>query len=137
MIVGGCVSFTVTVKLHVAVLPDASVAVAITVVVPFGKNEPDDGLAATVTPGQLSDAVTVKFTTAPHCPVVAGTVIFAGQLTVGGCVSLTFTVNEQLAELLCASVTVQVTVVVPTGKNEPEAGEQLIVPQPPVKVGAG
>jgi hypothetical protein len=28
-----------------------------------------------------------------------------------------------------------VTVVVPTGKNEPEAGEQTIVPQGPVVVG--
>ena len=32
---------------------------------------------------------------------------------------------------------VQVTLVVPTGKNDPEAGEQVIVPQVPVVVGAG
>ena len=32
---------------------------------------------------------------------------------------------------------VQVTVVVPTGKNDPDAGEQVIVPQVPFGVGAG
>ena len=32
---------------------------------------------------------------------------------------------------------VQVTVVVPFGKNDPEAGEQVIVPHVPVEVGAG
>ena len=35
------------------------------------------------------------------------------------------------------AVVEQVTVVVPTGKNEPLAGEQTIVPQVPVVVGAG
>jgi hypothetical protein len=53
-------SNTVTVKLHVAVLLDASVAVQLTVVVPNAKHEPDGGAHATVTPGQLSDAVVVK-----------------------------------------------------------------------------
>jgi hypothetical protein len=59
VITGACVSTTVTVKLHEAVLPDASVAVAVTVVVPFGKVEPEGGLLTTVTPGQLSIAVTM------------------------------------------------------------------------------
>ena len=57
-IVGGCVSTTVTVKLHVAVFPEVSIAVAVTVVVPFGNAVPEGGLDATVTPGQLSLAVT-------------------------------------------------------------------------------
>jgi hypothetical protein len=39
-----------------AVLPEASVAVHVTVVTPRGKHEPDGGVQATVTPGQLSDA---------------------------------------------------------------------------------
>jgi hypothetical protein len=58
-IVGACVSFTVTVNEQVAVFPDVSVAVAVTVVVPFGNAVPDGGLLTTVTPGQLSLAVTV------------------------------------------------------------------------------
>ena len=58
----------------------------------------------------------------------------------GGCESVTVTVNVQLAMLPEESVTVQVTVVVPLGKNEPEAGEQEGVPTPvqlSLTVGAG
>jgi hypothetical protein len=50
----------------------------------------------------------------------------------GGCVSLIVMVNEQLGP----DVVLQVTVVVPTGKNEPDAGEQVTVPQPADAVGA-
>jgi hypothetical protein len=48
----------------------------------------------------------------------------------GGWVSLTVTVNEQLAELFTASFTVQLTVVVPFWKVEPDAGAQVGVPTP-------
>ena len=41
--------------------------------------------------------------------------------------SVTITLNEQLAWLLDASVAVQVTPVVPTGNDEPEGGVQLTV----------
>lgn len=54
--------------------------------------------------------------------------MLAGQVMLGACVSLTVTLNEQLG----AVPEVQVTVVVPTGKNELDAGEQVIVPQSPV-----
>ena len=57
VITGFSVSLTVTVNVQLAVLPDASVAVLVTVVVPFGKVEPEGGLLTTVTPGQLSVAV--------------------------------------------------------------------------------
>ena len=56
-------SKTLIVKLHVAVFIDESVAVQVTVIVPVGMHEPDGGLQTTVTPGQLSVAVVVKFTT--------------------------------------------------------------------------
>jgi hypothetical protein len=128
------------VKLHVAVLPDASVAVAVTIVVPFGNMEPEGGVETTLTPGQLSDAVTVKVTALEHCPIAAGMTILAGQVTVGACVSLTVTVNEQLAELPLASVTVQLTVVVPFGKVEPDGGLHVGEPTPgqlSLTVGAG
>src|SRR5437763_704266 len=92
-ITGACVSFTLTVNVQVAVLPAASVAVAVTVVVPTGKKDPDAGLVVTVTPGQLSVAVAAKFTIAPHWPAVLLTMILAGQVTTGACVSLTLTVN--------------------------------------------
>lgn len=125
---------TLTEKLQVAVLLDASVAVQVTVVLPIGKQVPDAGLQTTVTPGQLSLAVVVKVTTTHGSLSVAVlTLLDAGQVMVGGCVSLTITAKLQLGP----AVLVQVTVVEPFGKNEPEAGEQLTVPQEPVVVGAG
>jgi hypothetical protein len=49
----------------------------------------------------------------------------AGQLMLGGWVSLTMTWKLQLAVLLALSVAVQVTVVLPLGKVEPLGGLQL------------
>ena len=133
-----------TVKLHVAVLPTASVAVQVTVDVPTGKVWPEVTtwllwfLQATVTPGQLSVEVTVKLTgplAVPGGQLDAAEVMFAGHVITGGCVSLTVTVNVHIsgpAPLL----DLHVTVVVPTGKKEPETGEQAIVPHaPPFVVG--
>ena len=59
--------------------------------------------------------------------------MLAGHVIVGGCVSLTVMVKVHGGPV----EGVQVTVVVPFGKNEPEAGEQVTVPQVPVVVGAG
>jgi hypothetical protein len=56
--------------------------------------------------------------------------MLAGQVIDGACVSFTVTVNEQLAELLEASITEQLTVVVPFGKVAPDAGLQTGVPMP-------
>jgi hypothetical protein len=58
---------------------------------------------------------------APAGPV-ASIVAFAGTVMAGGAVSLTVTVNEAEPGLPCASVAVQVTVVVPSGNVEPLAG---------------
>jgi hypothetical protein len=56
---GGSVSFTVTLKWHVAVLSAASVVMQVTVVVPFGKTLPLGGVQLVVGLGQLSVALTV------------------------------------------------------------------------------
>ena len=66
---------TVTVKLQVAVLPEASVAVQVTVVTPTGKQLPEGGVQTTVTPGQLSLAVVVKLTTTQGSVTVAVTAV--------------------------------------------------------------
>jgi hypothetical protein len=121
-IVGACISTTVTVNEHVAVLPLESVAVELTVVMPFGKAEPDGGLLTTMTPGQLSEAVTVKFATAEHELAAVETVTLPGQVIAGFCISTTVTVNEHEAVLPLESVAVEETVVVPFGKVEPEGG---------------
>ena len=52
-------SLTVTVNIQVDLLPAASVAVAVTVVVPLGKTDPEAGLETTVRLEQLSVAFTV------------------------------------------------------------------------------
>src|SRR6266481_5400968 len=122
VITGGCASFTVTVKLHVALLPLASVAVLVTVVVPTGKLLPLAGLLDIVTPGQLSVAVTTKVTLLAHVPCAALTTRLLEQVITGGCASFTVTVKLHVALLPCASVAVLVTVVVPTGKLLPLAG---------------
>ena len=120
---GACVSLTVTVKVHEAVLPEASVAVTVTVVVPTGNTEPEAGNATTDTPGQLSKAVgRVYETVALHDPGVLFTVILAGQVILGAWVSATVIVKVQLSDPQLF-VAVAVTVVVPTGKIEPEGIE--------------
>ena len=50
-------SLTVTVKVQVAVLLDASVAVQVTVFVPTANSVPEPGVQLVVTTGQLSAAV--------------------------------------------------------------------------------
>jgi hypothetical protein len=63
VITGGSVSFAaprliLTVKLPLAELPAASVAVQFTVVTPAGKNEPEGGVQTMVGVEQLSVAIT-------------------------------------------------------------------------------
>ena len=59
-----------------------------------------------------------------------GVVMLAGQVIEGACVSFTVTLNEQPDELPAASLTVQLTVVEPFGKVEPDGGAQAGVPTP-------
>ena len=61
-------------------------------------------------------------------PTGAVTVIFAGQEIVGGLVSRTVTVKKQLADPISEE---DVTVCVPTVKNEPDAGLFVTAPQLP------
>ena len=103
---GASTSFTVTVKLQLCELPAASVAVADTVVVPTEKDEPDAMLVTTVAGEQLSLAVTAKLTEAAQVPGLALTVMFAGQVIVGGVLSITVIVCESLAVSPAESVAV-------------------------------
>ena len=119
---------------QVAVLLLPSVAVQVTVVIPTGTEDPEGGEHTAVTPGQLSDAVGAAYvTTTVGLPAAPTAVTLPGHVIVGGWVSLIVTVNEQVGP----ADDVQVTVVVPTGKNDPDAGLQVIVPQVPLVVGAG
>jgi len=121
---GGTVSRTRTVKLHCALFPASSVAVQVTVVSPIGNSEPEGGAQTTVGPGsQASLALVVNVTKLPS-DEAHSTVLFAGQVTLGGVVSCTVTSKEQIELLPDTSVAVQVTLVVPRPNTLPEGGEQ-------------
>ena len=75
------------VKEALPVLPAASVAEQVTVVVPIGKVEPEAGeQVGIIEPSTTSIADAVKVTTAPAA-LVASLVIFPGTVTTGGVVS--------------------------------------------------
>ena len=87
MISAAVKSPTVTLKVVVAMLPQASVAVHVTVVMPGGNNEPDAGVHVGVMgPSTVSEADAENVTEAPDGPV-ASAVMSAGTVTVGGVVS--------------------------------------------------
>ena len=122
LMAGGCVSITVTVNVHVLLLPLLSRAVLVTVVTPMGNARPLGGLLVRLVTAQLSVALTVNVTLLTHTPGAALTVIGPGQLIAGGCVSSTVTVKAQVLVLPVGSRAVLVTVVVPTGNANPLAG---------------
>src|SRR6185436_13826397 len=79
VITGGCVSLTLTVKVHWLLLPLLSRAVFVTVVTPPGNANPLAGTLVTFVTVQSSVAVTLNVTLLEHAPGAAFTVIFAGQ----------------------------------------------------------
>jgi hypothetical protein len=98
--------------------------------VPKGKLDPEGGVqVGAPTPGQLSVAVAVYVVVAEQF-ASAVRVLLAGQVTTGFWLSVTVTVNEQLPSLPAASVALHVTVVVPTGNEEPDAGSHVTAPTP-------
>jgi hypothetical protein len=112
------------------VLPAASVAEHVTLVVPSGNVEPETGAQVAVKePSTTSDAETVKVTTAPLGPV-ASTVMSPGTVTTGGVFCWTVTAKNPVAVFPALSVAEQVTLVVPSGNAEPEAGVQVTGTEP-------
>ena len=79
-------SLTVTVKEQLEELPDPSVTLHVTVVVPLANVDPDAGAHVGVpTPGQLSLTTGGgKLTAALHWPVAVPVTMFAGQVMLGG-----------------------------------------------------
>ena len=110
VMVGSVTSLTVTVKVHWAVRSARSVAVYRTVVMPMEKLAPRTGELVTALTPWLSLAVGSVQDTAKDGPVEGAlTCTLAGQAMAGGAMSLTLTVNVQLAVLPAASVAVLVT----------------------------
>src|SRR3990170_2789645 len=76
----------------------------------------------------MSVAVGIEVISAEHSPVTSGS---EATSATGAFVSFTFTVKLQPLWLPALSVAVQLSGVVPSGKVEPEAGEQPVVITPP------
>jgi hypothetical protein len=76
-------------------------------------------------------------TTGLQTPTGGWTTMFPGQVICGAVTSCTVTVKVHWAMFCDGSVAVHVTVVVPTGKLDPEAGihETLALPQLSVALG--
>ena len=107
-------------------MPEESVAVLVTTVVPIG-NEPGSGRVETVGTEQLSVAVTVKLTVPVILPGSVGTVMLAGKLRTGFSLSRTVTVKLFVDLLSAVSIAVQTTGVTPREKTEPDGGRQVTV----------
>jgi hypothetical protein len=127
---------TATVNEQVAVLPDASVAVQVTVEVPTGKEEPEGGVhtAVAVTPAQLSETVpaatlgVTNATTALETPQDWGVTATTGpgQVIVGGVGSVTVTSNVQETKVNSTAMSMIVaTGVLPNGVARPVVRSML------------
>jgi hypothetical protein len=116
--VGAVLSLTVTFCEQVAVLPLASVAVHITVVVPTGNEL--GALLVIFTGVQLLLSLAVALPSETPVAVqaeLAVVVIGPGHAMVGAVTSLTSTVNPQVAVFPEPSVAIYVTVVMPRLKS--------------------
>ena len=80
---GGVVSCTITVKLPVAILPVASVAVQFTVLVPTGNVLPEGGVQFTVGSGSSSSVADTEYVATAPDGLVASTVTVSGKANVG------------------------------------------------------
>src|SRR5205807_1965735 len=132
VITGGVVSVTVTVNVQVPVLADVSVAEQLTVVTPLLNVDPLAGLQVTVRgPSQLSVAVgCVYVTTAVQALDAALALTLLQPHNTGATLSVTVTVNVQVAGLPDVSEAEQLTVVTPLGNTDPAVGLQTTVLAP-------
>jgi hypothetical protein len=126
VITGASESLMATVNEQLAVLPEVSVAVQFTVLVPLANVEPEAGVQTRLSTEQLSLAVAAYVTLVfVQWPASAFATMLDGQAIDGAAESRTVTVNEQLRVLPELSVAVQVTVLVPLANVEPDDGTQL------------
>src|SRR6266581_3486310 len=120
---GGAVSWTMMLKDAEPVFPWESVALQMTVIVPRPKTLPEAGVhVGTIEPSTISVAEAEKLTVAPEGPE-ASTIMVAGTVTIGAVVSRTVTWKLPFTLFPRLSPAEQLTVVSPSGKVEPEAGE--------------
>jgi hypothetical protein len=121
---------------QVAVLPAASVTVAVTFVTPVLKYEPEAGTKLTLVTRQLSVEVGAGSVIFVPAPAIDKLMFGVQAVITGFSLSVTVTVKEQVAVFPLASVTTKVFVVVPTGKTEPEAKPDVCTIVAPVQLSA-
>jgi len=114
----------ITVNPQVATRFDVSVAVQLTGVVPRLNIEPDAGVHTTEATEQLSIATGGAKLTASESPAMVLTML-AGQVITGFWLSFTVTVKLHRSPV----VLLQVTVVTPFAKVDPDGMSQVTVPQ--------
>ena len=134
---GGWLSVTDTVSVQRRVLPAASVAWNTTLLVPTGKEEPlGRPLTRTAVPlvgAQLSVNAGAEYATvAKHAFAGVFTLMAAGHVSDGACVSLTTTRNVHVLDKPTASVARQVTVVMPLAKVALLFGLPVVWTVPPL-----
>ncbi|HTE20237.1 MAG TPA: hypothetical protein VK689_17875, partial [Armatimonadota bacterium] len=105
-----------TVKTQVVVLPAASIAVHVTVVLPLLNADPEGGEHVTVVPGQLSLTFGARNVTLSGRSISVSRLMFLGQVMRGASRSATVTRCAQEAIKPLLSTAVHVTTVVPSGK---------------------
>jgi hypothetical protein len=127
----------VTVNVQLAVFPESSEAVQVTVVAPTGNVEPDGGEHNTVAAAEHAPVtVGVGYVTIadPEPGEDSNAVTSAGQVIAGG--SLLFTVTVKLHGSPVSPA--HTTWVTPTGKNDPDGGLHKTTPHVvPDGVGSG
>jgi hypothetical protein len=107
VIIGFELSVTITLKVQVAVLPEASVAVYVTGVVPRLNVDPDVCVLVKVEREQLSVAVGAFQVATPLHDALADRMMFDGHPAITGFIlSVTITLNVQVVVLPPASVAV-------------------------------
>jgi hypothetical protein len=115
----------------------ASTTVHVRFVVPTGNREPDTGKQLAPMGEAPPESVGAKFTTTgfPESDVAVG---FGQVIAGGGGGPETITTALHEADRCNVSTTLQVSDVEPTGKSDPDAGEQVVVTgeRPPTTTGA-
>src|SRR5690606_13041683 len=118
------------------VLPAASVAEHVMVLMPRGSVVPEPGThVAAISPSTASAAVAAYTAAAPDGPA-ASTMKLAGTETAGAVVSWTVTSNESSARFPRLSIAEHVTGVVPSGKTSPDWREQFTATSPSTRSNA-
>src|SRR5207244_7314207 len=132
--VGGVVSLTVKLVLHVDALPAASVAVIVTGCGPQPTTVPAAGDCVSVTPLQLSEATVVAVKSGTAAEQAVTDCGGAQVVIVGGVVSTTWKCVTHEVSLSFASAAVIVTFVVPRPTSVPGGGDCVIEATPQLSV---